>query len=746
MEEIRVVKRDGSTEEFDVDKINKVLEWACEEVDDVDVGKIIFNAKLNVFNGIESKSIHTILVESASSLIETEVNYTKVASRLLNYKLRKEVWGGKNAPKLYNILKTGVKNGYYDSELLEIYSKNQINKIDEFIDHDRDYKFEYGGILQLMEKYLIQNKTTNVIIESPQFAYALCAMALCVKEAPRQRMKHVRSFYDNFSKHKANLATPIMAGARSTTRSYSSCCIIDVLDTKKSITASSEASVLVTADKYGIGLNLSKLRSINEPIKNGETKHTGVIPWLKYLQSGIQASQQGGSRRGAGTATFWVFHPEIETILQLKDNLLPEDRRAEKLDYSIAISRLFIHRFLDGKNISLCSHNQAPEVYDAFGKPEFDEVYESWEKQNPNAKKITADRFFSLFAKQRSETGRIYLYNIDENTNYSAWIDVCGAYNLCQEVSSPCVAERYTRDEEAETVVCTLSATNMLEIENDDDHRTAIRTIVRKLDNIIDIQEYTIPACERFAKNKRSLGVGISNLTGWLAKQGLNHNSVEAPQLISDFLEKQQYYLIEASVDLAKERGVCKHFNQSKYSKGIMPIERYNTNIHEFISPDHKLDWEGLRKQVLKYGMRNCTLSAFMPCEASSVVQSSTSGFEPLRDLITYKDSKTATTIVVAPNHKTHNQYYVRAFDAPNNDGYIRVVAVLNKWSDMGVSGNLYYNPKNFEGGVIQQSTIIQDILTATRYGWRTFYYQNTYDGDTDKGHVDACAGGSCSL
>jgi len=745
---IEIVKREGVTDTFRIDKINKMLEWACEGVEDVVPDHILYNAKLNIFNGIKSSDIHKILVESAASLIDQEVNYAKVAASLLNYKLRKEVWGGKNAPKLYDHLKSGVKRGFYSGDLLKIYSRSQINKIDEFICHDRDFKFQYGGIVQMMEKYLVQDRSTGEIIETPQFAYILQAMALCVNEKPRKRVNTVKAFYDKFSKFKPNLSTPIVAGARTNTKSYSSCCIIDIEDTKGSLFAANTASGMVTCDKYGIGLIASRLRGINEPINNGETLHTGVIPWLKMFQSTIHSCQQGGARRGAGTVTFNIFHPEIESILQLKDNLMTEERKVEYLDYSICVSNIFYKRLLSGGSITLCSEKMAPEVYAAFGLPHFNEVYESWEADNPDAKKITAERFFSLFAKQRSETGRIYLMNIDEANSYSAWADKVEGYNLCQEVTFPLKPERFTGDPEAETGVCVLSAINMLEIESDEDHRDTCFKVVRMLDNIIDIQEYAVPACERFAKRKRSIGVGVSNLAGWLANQGLHHESPEAPQVISDFLEKQQYYLIEASVELAKERGACEDFAASKYSQGIMPVDRYNKNVDAIVPPEHKKDWKALEGEVLKHGMRNCTVSCFMPCEASSVIQGSTSGIDPVRDLISYKTSKTATTIVVAPNYKKNKDNYVRLFDQENNDGHIKCVAVITKWCDMGVSGNMSYNPQKFQGGVIPQARIIQDILTATKLGWRTFYYHNTFDGDVDHATTEAsgCDGGGCSL
>ena len=746
MESINVLKRDGSKEKFNITKLKKVLKWACSNIKSVDSDRVLMNSKLNIFDNIKTSDIHKVLIESAASLIDSEVNYSEVAARLLIYKIRKEVWGGKNPPKLIHLLKSGIKKGHYDKDILNHYSDNQINKIDEFINHDRDFLFGYGGLVQLCEKYLVQNRKTGEILETPQFSYVLAAMTLAQEEPIRKRLAFVKEFYNDFSKHKINLSTPIMAGARTKTKSYSSCCIIEVDDNKGSLFASNTSAGMVTCDKYGVGLILSKLRSVNEPIKNGETLHVGVIPWLKMYQSTIHSCQQGGARRGAGTVTFNVFHPQIETILQLKDNLMTEDRKVEFLDYSICLSNLFYKRLLSGGEISLCSEHEAPEVYEAFGSERFNEVYENWEKENPDCKKISAERFFSLLVKQRSETGRIYITNIDEANKYSAWNKPVRGFNLCQEVCFPLIPEAYSGDPNAEVGVCILSATNMLNIKDDEDLKRVCKNIVRILDNIIDVQHYSIPACEKFAKNKRSIGVGISNLAGWLADQGINHESEEAPQIISDFLEKQQYYLIEASVELAKERGVCKDFSASKYSLGIMPTERYNKNLDQIISPEHKMDWDKLRKAVKKHGMRHCTLSCFMPCESSSIIQGSTSGIDPVRDLISYKTSKTATTVTVVPNYKKNKDAYLRLFDSKDNSGHIKCVAAITKWSDMGVSGNPSYNPQNFDGGVIPQTVILQDILTATKLGWRTFYYHNTFDGDVDSSSSNGCDSGACSL
>lgn len=743
-ERIEIIKRDNSKEKFNANKINKVLEWATEGIENVSASEIAVHAKINIFNGISSSDIHNLLISSASDLISEEFpNYSKVAARLLNYKLRKDVWKGKNPPKLFSLVKENVEKKYYWPLLLEKYSEKDFHKVDEFINHDRDDIFEYAGYRQLVDKYLVQDRGTGILLETPQFAYALISMVLFCNEG-EDRIKYVRQAYNAFSEHKINLATPIMAGARTPTTSYSSCCLIEVDDDRNSLFASNSAAGLATCDKYGIGLDLSKIRAINSPIRNGETLHTGVIPWLKVFESTIHSCQQGGARRGAATVTFPIFHYEIEDILQLKENTGTEDNRVRHLDYSISVSRIFWERYLKDDFITLFSSHEAMEVYDAFGQPEFDNIYEKYEKKHLKfKKKVKARDLFNILFTQRVETGRYYILNIDQCNLYSSWCKPLRMSNLCQEVLHVLEPFYELNDKMGEIGVCILSAVNMLNIKSDKDHERTCNLIVRMLDNLIDTQTYFDESAKRFADKKRSLGVGITNLAGWLASKGENHCSERTPELINEFFEKQQYFLLKASNNLAKERGRCERYEDTKYSQGLMPLDFYNENVNEFLTKSFfkNEEWENLKKEIEIHGLRNCTLSCQMPCEASSLVQGSTNGMEPIRSLITFKTSKTGSLPVLAPHLSRWKHKYVKAFDMPNNDGMIKVMAAINKWLDMSSSFNLYSSK-----GSISMGTVAKDILTATKYGAKSFYYHNTDDEDVQNVFESGCTSGSCTL
>lgn len=1110
-----MVKRNGEKEEFNPKKINQILEWATEGISGTAPSDIAMNANIQLFDGIYSSSIHDLLISSASGLItEENPNYSKVASRLLNYKIRKHVWGGKNPPKLYSLVKKNVERGNYTERLLEWYSESEFNKVDEFIDHSRDNHFEHAGIQQLVDKYLVQDRSTKEILETPQFALALIAMVLHAGET-KDRIKHVKRCYTDFSKHKINVSTPIMAGARTPTESYSSCCLLECADDKRSLFATNTATGLATCDKYGIGLDLSNVRAIGAPIRNGETLHTGVVPWLKMFQSTIHSCQQGGARRGAGTVTFPIFHYEIEDILQLKDNTRTEDTKVGHLDYSITLSKLFWDRLIKKGNITLFSSHEAKEVYDAFGTEEFDEIYECYEKKKLKFKKtVKAEDLFDTLVTQRIETGRIYPMNIDQCNQYGSWVERVKFSNLCVAGDQRVVSDRglltarelyeqggeltlfdgekpvksspmqlieknaevwrielengmfhditpyhmvltsekdkhgvefakikrcdelsigdrvsiqrkkgvfgktdmtkeafllglyqsdgtqhkdvvmldlwendfdlleevhdsfssihykygcnivkcfngfrdilpanfhdcqtgpsqvkkkrlasktlkkalnfekgyvpswvwesseetvwqYVRgllyadgsafvassngnplqinyidinkdflkelqllfanlglqtsirkcydegfrplpdgkgsnkeyfcksswrlivgnkndaleiekhtgflsrkgqfiedrtyrdntkkhykiksitrvedqdvfcvtvdseehlwvcngvithncqeilhdtkpfyglnDPEGEIGVCVLSSVNMLKVDSDRDHEKVCQTIVRMLDNLIDIQEYFDASAERFATKKRSIGVGVTNVAGWLASKGLNHCSTEAPDLINEFMEKQQYYLLKASCELAKERGPCEKFHLSKYSQGFMPLDMYNKTVDELLTVSFfkNGEWDSLKEGIAQYGLRHCTLSCQAPHEASSIIQGSTNGMEPIRSLITYKTSKTGDLKVLAPSLQKWKNKYITAFEMPSNEGLINVGAAISKWLDMSASFNLY-SPS----GEVSIRDVIIDLLTATKYGIKTFYYHNTDDGDKQE-MESSCESGACSL
>lgn len=761
---IYVTKRNGSKELFDAEKINKIVGWATDGIADVNPSDVVMRANLYMADGITTAEIHQALVDAASDFIdEDNINYSKVAARLSLYQLRKEVWGGKIPPTLYDLIEKNVKAGYYDSAILEKYSKAEIDKLGEIINHAKDENFGIGGLTQMRSKYLIQNRKTKEIRETPQFAFMLIAMVLFANE-PKNRLEYVKNYYFSLQRKKINAPTPVLAGARSRTRSYSSCCLIDVNDTKESIFAALTAVGMATCDKYGIGVNLGKMRPVNSPIRGGETLHSGVIPWLKMFQETIAACQQGGARRGAATINFPIFHPEIETILQLKNNQGTHENRVPHLDYCIGMSRLFWQRYLSFGEISLFSPQDAPELYDRFGMPDFDELYLKYEASDIPRKTIPMEDLLTLLFVERIESARIYILNVDEANVNSPWIDQVSMTNLCVEILQVLEAIQSSQDEFAEIGVCVIGAINMLNIKDDKDLEEQCALIVRSLDNVIDNQEYTVPACERFAKRKRSLGIGVSNLSAWLASKGLNQNSPEAPQVISDYMEKQQYYLLKASCELAKERGAAPDFHMTKYSQGFMPVDMYNKNVDEFLVP-FKLSfelWQELKENIAKYGLRHCTLSAQPPIESSSVVQEATNGVEPITALVTGKSSITKTAIVIAPNAKKWKKYYLKKEDIKNDNlGIIKSCAAIIKWLDMGLSLNLYYDSLFYPDGQVPLSHVIREHLIATKYGHKTFYYLNSKkkkdstanmklevakNEEVEVEEVSGCAGGACTL
>lgn len=756
--DITVIKRNGNKEKLNADKINKVVEWASEGIKDVNITDVIIRAKLSLSDNISTSTIHDSLINAAEDLISVETpNYEKVARNLLNYKLRKLVWGGKNPPKLIHFLKKMVSDGYYDSSLLELYSETEINKIDEFIDHSRDFLFPYGGLVQLMSKYLVQNRQTKQILETPQFLIIGVGMTLFSKES-EGRLEWIKNFYNETSKNMSiNWPTPVLAGARTPTKSYSSCCLIDVLDTKESLFAANTTSGMVTCDKYGIGLNLSRLRPINTPIKKGETLHTGVVAWLKMYRDTIKCCQQGGARRGAGTVTFPIFHPEIINILQLKNNQGTHENRVHELDYSISISKLFWDRIKNKQDISLFSSTDTPDLYEKFGTEEFDELYAKYEN-NKNIPRISiptvsVDGLATTLFTERLETARIYLLNIDHANNYSPWKDTVHMSNLCQEILQPLVAEQFTNDPNAEIGVCVLAAVNMLKIKNDEHHRKVCKLIVKVLNNLIDTQSYSVKGCENFAKNKRSLGVGVTNFSAWLAKDGLNHNSPEALEKTNIFFEKQQYYLMESSMELAKEYGPAPHFSRSKYFNGEKsPLDLYCKEVDKLVKSNY-LDWKELIDNIKKYGMRNMTLSAIMPVESSSVVQGTTNGVEPITSLIIKKSSLEKTAIQIVPGLNKYSQHYLKKSDIKSNDGIIKINSVISKWLDMAISFNLYYDSEQYDDGNIPMTVLLRDHLMATHYGMKTFYYCNTKKKRDSLAELEenleeqkSCVGGACAL
>lgn len=743
--DIFVTKKNGTKEKFEIEKIHKVVSWAVSGLSNVTVSDVEINAKLNIVDSITTEQIHSVLVDSAANLItEENPDYQYVAGRLLNYQLRKNVWGGKNPPKLLDLIKKNIKRGHYTEKLLEWYTVEEINKIDEFINHNQDFEYTYCSVKQLCDKYLVKNQHTKELYETPQFRYIIAAMTV-FQAYSSNRMTYIKRSYNYFSKFKINLATPQLAGLGTRNNSYSSCCLIEMLDTADSINATNNAIASATCAGYGIGVNFGRMRGINTPVKNGTILHPGVVPFLKITEANTKAWQKNGVRGGSATVNFPIWHSEIETIIQLKNATTgTHDSRVFNLDYAIGFSKLFYERFLKNENITLFTPNEVPDLYDAFGMDSFDNLYIKYEKDKTKTKKvINARDLFSLLVKERLESGRIYILNVDNVNTYGSWNDKVNMTNLCCEICQLVEPLKSINDPESEIGICILSAINWLEISSDDDMERACDVVVRMLDEIIDIQDYFDLAAKNFAQNKRSLGVGITNLAAFLAKNKLKYTDQESLDIVDEWMEKQQYFLIKASIGLAKEKGQCSKFSTSKYSSGFLPVDKEYKE--ELLKRRLNMDWEGLRKELKQYGMRHTTLSAIMPCESSSASQNVTNGIEPVRGLLSYKSSKKSSIPCLVPNVKSHGQYYQLAFDMPDNIGYLNICNVIQRWTDMSMSCNQYFNPSNYEDKKIPYTSIIKEMIHFYKFGGKSLYYLNTEDGNKHF-EKESCAGGACTL
>jgi ribonucleoside-diphosphate reductase alpha chain len=749
---ILVKKRNGSSEKFDIEKINKVIKWAIDGLSGVSLTDIEINAKINMHEGVSTEEIHKLIIESAANLISIEnPNYQYVASRLLNYQLRKDVWKGKHAPRLIEFIQNGIKNKIYDPVILEKYTEDEINKMGEFIDHERDFVFTYAGIKQLCDKYLIKNRTNGVIYETPQFAYLLISAYAFINYPIETRVNYVRKFYDAISKHKINLPTPVMAGVRTSSRNYASCCLIGVDDTRESITASATAVSMATANRCGIGIDVSKIRAIGSPIKNGEVVHTGLIPFLKIYESSVKAWQQNGLRGGSATCNIQWWHYEIEDIIVLKNNAGTDDNRVRKLDYTVGMSKLFYDRVLKDEDITLFNNAEVPELYEAWGTKDFDKVYKECEsKKLKLKKKVSARKLFSLIVKERVETGRIYILNVDHANEHGAWSDKVTMSNLCTEVIHPTIPLNDYNDKDGEIGMCILSAVNMLEIKNWQDLEKTCDLIVRFLEEIIDLQDYFNIAAENFAKKRRSLGIGITNLAAFLAKNELKYSNDKSLSVIDEWMEHFQYYLLSSSLELAKEKGRCEKFDHTKYSEGILPIDTYKDKVDEICKRKLSLDWEKLRKDIKEFGLRHSTLSSCMPCESSSVIQSSTNGVEPIRSLITYKTSKMGKLPVMVPGIGKYDENYELAYELKDNTGLLKINAVIQKYIDMAISTNVYYNYSHYENNILPDAKVMKELIYAYSLGLISLYYNNTDDGDKEQSLNQKedrdCSSGACKL
>ena len=732
----KVTKRNGKNEPLDLNKLHVMVEEACKDLAGVSASQVEIQSGIQFYDGITTDEIQEILIRSASDLVSLDnPNYQFVAARLLLFAVRKQLYGRMHeTPTVKEQVEQCVAKEVYDAEILDLYSDEEFDKLQSFIDHDRDYLFTYAGLRQVCDKYLVQDRSNGKVYETPQFMYLLIAATIFSKYPKETRLEYVRKYYDAISRHKINIPTPIMAGVRTPLRQFASCVLVDVDDTLDSIFSSDMAIGKYVAQRAGIGINAGRIRGINSKIRGGEVQHTGVVPFLKKFESTVRCCTQNGIRGGSATVHFPIWHIEIEDILVLKNNKGTEDNRVRKLDYSIQISKLFYERFIKNEQISLFSPNDVPGLYDAFGTDDFDTLYRMHELNDAVPRKtIGAQELFFDLLKERAETGRIYIMNIDHCNSHSSFMDKIEMSNLCQEITLPTKPLQHIDDENGEIALCILSAINIGKIRDLEDLDVLCDLAVRSLDELIDFQGYPVRAAEIATRARRSLGIGYIGLAHYLAKNGYRYEDPEAWKSVHDLTEAFQYYLIQATVNLAKEKGACEYSNRTKYGNGILPIDTYKNDVDEIVPNELHYDWESLRVQVNQYGVRNSTLSAQMPSESSSVVSNATNGIEPPRGYLSIKKSKKGPLKQIVPQYGTLKNNYDLLWEMRSNKGYINIVAVMQKFFDQAISGNWSYNPEHYPNNEIPVSIMAQDLLTTYKYGWKTSYYQNTYDIKTDE-------------
>ena len=733
----KVRKRDGSVEPLNLDKIHKMVDEACEGLGSaVSASQVEMNSGIQFYDGITTAEIQEILVRSASDLISLDSpNYQFVAARLLLFGLRKQVFGPEwmtKHPTVFDHATTCVKRGVYDEGILGKYSLEEWDKINSWVDHDRDMLFTYAGLRQVTDKYLVQDRSSGEVYETPQYMYMMIAVTL-FQDYTEDRLSYVKRYYDAISKHKINIPTPIMAGVRTPLRQFASCVLVDVDDTLDSIFSSDMAIGRYVAQRAGIGINAGRIRGINAKIRGGEVQHTGVVPFLKKFEATVRCCTQNGIRGGSATVHFPIWHQEIEDILVLKNNKGTEDNRVRKLDYSIQISKLFYERFITDGDITLFSPHDVPGLYDSFGTPDFDDLYTRYESDGSIPKKtIGAQELILNLLKERAETGRLYIMNIDHCNEHSSFKDKVNMSNLCQEITLPTTPLEHI-DGEGEIALCILSAVNVGKIKSLEELEDLCDLSVRGLEELIDYQDYPVNAAERSTLARRSLGIGYIGLAHYLAKQGYKYDDPSAWKTVHDLSEAFQYYLLKSSNTLAQEKGACEYFSRTKYADGILPVDTYKRDVDEFCGTELNYDWESLRVSITTHGLRHSTLSAQMPSESSSVVSNATNGIEPPRAFLSTKKSKKGPLKQIVPQYGSLKNNYTLLWDMKDNDGYIKVVAAMQKFFDQAISGNWSYNPENYENNEVPVSVMANDFLTTYKYGWKTSYYQNTYDIKSDE-------------
>ncbi|MDG1922968.1 MAG: ribonucleoside-diphosphate reductase subunit alpha [Glaciecola sp.] len=743
--QLSVTKRDGEKEPINLDKIHKVITWAAKDLKNVSVSQVEIKAHIQFFDGISTEVIHETLIKSAADLISTESpDYQYLAARLAIFHLRKKAYGQFEPPALFDHVKSMVERGKYDEHLLADYTIAEFAEMDSCLDHWRDMNFSYAAVKQLEGKYLVQNRVSGDIYESAQFLYILVAACLFANYPKETRLDYIKRFYDATSLFKISLPTPIMAGVRTPTRQFSSCVLIEAGDSLDSINATSSAIVKYVSQRAGIGVNAGRIRALGSEIRGGEAFHTGCIPFYKHFQTAVKSCSQGGVRGGAATLFYPLWHLEVESLLVLKNNRGVEENRVRHLDYGVQFNKLMYTRLIKNQHITLFSPSDVPGMYDAFfaDQDKFEELYVKYENDPSIRKKsIKAMELFSLFMQERASTGRIYLQNVDHCNTHSPFdpkVAPVRQSNLCLEIALPTKPLQHINDPDGEIALCTLSAFNLGAIKSLDELEELAELAVRALDSLLDYQDYPVPAAYNASMGRRTLGIGVINFAYYLAKNGVKYSDHSANNLIHRTFEAIQFYLMKASNELAKEKGACSKFNETTYSKGIMPIDTYKKEVDAICNEPLHLDWDGLRESIVKHGLRNSTLSALMPSETSSQISNATNGIEPPRGHISIKSSKDGVLKQVVPDYENLKDKYELLWDIPSNDGYLQLCAIMQKFVDQTISANTSYNPSQYEGNKVPMKLLIKDLLTTYKLGIKTLYYHNTRDGAGEASDLDA--------
>lgn len=753
-QDLMVTKRDGRRELIDLEKIHRVIIWAAEGLENVSVSQVELSAHLQFYEGIKTSDIHETLIKSAADLISEDApDYQYLAARLAVFHLRKRAFNDFEPPHLYDHVVNMVEQKRYDQHLLTDYSREDFDELNAYLDHSRDMNFSYAAVKQLEGKYLVQNRVTGEIYESPQQLYMLVAACLFANYPRETRLDYVKRFYDATSKFKLSLPTPIMAGVRTPTRQFSSCVLIETGDSLDSINATAAAIVKYVSQRAGIGINAGGIRAIGSPIRNGEAFHTGCIPFYKHFQTAVKSCSQGGVRGGAATLFYPMWHLEVESLLVLKNNRGVEENRVRHIDYGVQINKLMYQRLIKGESITLFSPHEVPGLYDAFfaDQDEFERLYLKYEQDESIRKKsIKAVELFGLMMSERASTGRIYVQNVDHCNTHSPFdpqVAPVKQSNLCLEIALPTKPLNDVNDPEGEIALCTLSAFNLGALENLDELEGLADLIVRALDSLLDYQDYPIPAARNATMARRTLGVGVTNFAYYLAKHGVRYSDGSANGLVHRTFEAVQYYLLKASNQLAKEFGACPKFDETTYAKGLLPIDTYKRDVDSYCEEPLHYFWETLREDIREFGLRNSTLTALMPCETSSQITNSTNGIEPPRGFVSVKASKDGIMKQVVPEYLELKDQYELLWDIPSNTGYLQLVGIMQKFVDQSISANTNYDPTKFTGEKVPMKQLLQDLLTAYKFGVKTLYYHNTRDGAgaSDKAD-DGCEGGACKL